>query len=96
MAQKWICLKFKEIKLNQARGLPGPNCEQLMDRSSPWTLEIDWTGRFSNNDIESWSFIQDPDVRSLRLSPEDAMNAKDFDSFFMTFEDWQQSFDIFV
>ena len=67
-----------------------------MDRSSPWTLEIDWTGRFSNNDIESWSFIQDPDVRSLRLSPEDAMNAKDFDSFFMTFEDWQQSFDIFV
>ena len=58
--------------------------------------EPSWTGPFSNYDIDGWMTIIDPEIRSQRLTTESKMISKDFDSIFITFEDWKRSFDIFV
>ena len=101
-AQRWIYLKFKAINLNQVRGpslrahqKPCPPIRSVWS-DRPCAPVPDWVGRFSNKDIESWSMVIDPQIRSLRLSSDNEIISTDFDSYFMTFEDWQKSFSVFV
>ena len=58
--------------------------------------EPSWTGPFSNEDIDGWLTISDPEIKSLRLTAENKMISKELNSFFITFDDWKRSFDIFV
>ena len=58
--------------------------------------EPSWTGPFSNEDIDGWLTISDPEIKSLRLTAENKMVSKDLNSIFITFDDWKRSFDIFV
>jgi len=76
---------------------------QINDGSKVNLLEIQWnqsepslTGPFSNQDIDGWLTITDPEIRSLRLTAENKMISNHFDTIFITFEDWKKSFDIFV